>query len=163
MYRKASYRSKPHKTVVDGGKESFRLRDHSSDLSPKAALGHVVSRVGVLLNDGTNGLEENGSLADDTKLGNELLKGKGRNGNHGQASVLEFLELHILLGSRVLGEETKRINTEVAGEVIGFVLAGFGNAVYVNGSRGDETGYPVHGADLAQSSVQKTRSTIVSV
>ena len=84
-----------------------------------------------------DGLEEEGRLVDDSDLGGRLLDGEAEDGEHGEATVLDLLELHLLAVLGGEGVQAEGVETEVSGGVAVGVLPG--HAVEVDrGGEADE-------------------------
>ena len=93
---------------------------------------------------------------DHADLGRRLVEGVARDGDHGQAAVVELLELHVALPRRVLSRvEPERVEAEVAREVVG----GLGDlqAIQLDGGREDQHADPVERGDLVQAAVEDRR------
>ena len=63
-------------------------------------------------------LEEFGRLIDDSLVRYEFLKGKRRDGNHGETAILDLGQLHRLLTCFVLRVQPKRIKVQISREII---------------------------------------------
>ena len=100
------------------------------------------------------GEEEEGGLIDDADVGDGLLHGEGRDGDHGKAAVLDLGGLHPLLAVLSLGEDPERVEAEVAGPA---VVAGLGahDAVRVDRGGEREASDPVDGRHLAEPPVEE--------
>ena len=108
------------------------------------------------------GEEEQGGLVDDAHVGDGLLHGEGRDGNHGKAAILDLGCLHPLLAVLSLGENPERVEPEVTGPA---VVAGLGahDAVRVDGGGEREAADPVDGGHLAQSPVEERGGAVGGV
>eukprot|EP00525_Craspedostauros_australis_P012011 CAMPEP_0198125028 /NCGR_PEP_ID=MMETSP1442-20131203/41592_1 /TAXON_ID= /ORGANISM="Craspedostauros australis, Strain CCMP3328" /LENGTH=157 /DNA_ID=CAMNT_0043784555 /DNA_START=289 /DNA_END=758 /DNA_ORIENTATION=- len=108
-----------------------------------------VSSVGGLSEGGSEWLEEDWCLIDDTDLSDEFLEGEGGDGDHRETSVLDLGELEPLLALLGLWEDTEWVETQVTWGVVWVGAAGFLESDDLDSGSEGEDGDPVDWGDLS--------------
>ena len=122
-----------------------------------------VSAVGIFMEGLSKRLEEDGRLVDNTNLGDKFLHGKCSDGNHGEASILQFLQLHVHLCLALLGVQAEWVKSQVASKVFRRVAASSGNTVKVNGTSYDKDANPVCWGNLTETTVQERWCAVTGI
>ena len=99
-------------------------------------------------------LEEEGSLLGHRCSVESLLDGISGNGHHGNASILDLLELHLHLTGLVLGEESQRVETAITRNVVLALLVLGQLGLDLENTRERHDHDPVFGIDLVQAAVE---------